>query len=141
MGMRQKRSLAANVLPAALAPAKRQRSQLLTQHLWMSWKLPLCRNLIRTGRANAQPVMEMIPGKLPNVVGVAAADVVELRVHDLKVAVAPQLPEHRAVAGDVEVADVVEVTDVVAVVMDVGIIAVGVVVHLVAVGRFRSLVK
>jgi hypothetical protein len=29
----------------------------------------------------------------------------------------------------------------VAVVMDVGIIAVGVVVHLVAVGRFRSLVK
>jgi hypothetical protein len=36
---------------------------------------------------------------------------------------------------------VVEVTDVVAGVMDAGIIAVGVVAHLVAVGRFSSVVK
>jgi hypothetical protein len=138
MGMRRKRSLAINVLPAALTHAKRQRSQLLTQHLWMSWKLPLCQNLIRMGKANAQPVMEMIPGKPLNVVVVADDDVVELREHDLKVAVAPQPPEHRAVVGDVEVGDGVEVTDVV-VVMDVGI-AVGVVVHVV-VDRFSSVVK
>jgi hypothetical protein len=81
--------------------------------------------------------MEMIPGKPPNVVVVAVADVVELMEHDLKVAVDLQPPEHR-VGGDV---DVVEVTDVVAGVMDAGIIAAGVVAHLVAVGRFSLVVK
>ena len=81
----------------------------------------------------------MIPGKPPNVVAAADDDVVELREHDLKVAVDPQPPEHRVV-GDVEVADVVAVMDDVAVVMDAGIIAAGAA-HLVAVGRFSSVVK
>lgn len=50
-------------------------------------------------KANARPLMEMIPGKPPNVVVVAVADVVELMEHDLKVAVDLQPPEHRVGGG------------------------------------------